>query len=631
MLPIALHGDGRRALIVGGGNVALRKAHALLAAGLTLRVVAPAIDARLRALIDETHGSLALRPYAPEDLDGVALAVAATDREEVNAAVVDDARGARVLVCDAVHPERGDFTMQATVRVGDLTFTIDSGGSTPAFAKRLARELGERFDARYDAAARTLARMRAYVRTALDDDAERGAVMRELAELPIDELAAMNPIAGEDRVESVLALRRHGDAARATASVICASRASALAMTQTRMVAARLAERGTATTIVNVTTTGDRVQDRPIAAIGSENVWVKELEVALRDGRADYAVHSCKDLPGALAPDMHLAAISRREDPRDAFCSERYARFEDLPAGAVVGTSSLRRRTQLQALRPDLRYEDIRGNVDTRLRKLRDGQYDAIVLAMAGLNRLHVRATHTVPFATETMVPAVAQGALAIEVLAAKTHLTQLLRDAVNDEATERCVAAERAALRLLRAGCNAPLGIHAGLDGETMTIDAAYAQGDPPAMIRERIVGVAADGAQAEELGERIARALQARIAPNRPRSVVLPRTQERPSRIAEHLRARGIDVIELREGEHGPDPHALLPDFVLFPSSGSVAAAGRYLDALRNAERRPRVAAMGPQSGAAARDAGFEPDVISPDASIDAFVAIVTEQLEA
>ena len=601
-----------------------------MAAGLILHVVAPRVDARLRALVEATGGSATERAYEASDLRGCALALAATDRDEVNAAVVADARAANVLACDAIEPERGDFTMQATLRVGELTFTVDSGGSTPAFSKRLIGELREHFDASYDAAARTLARMRAYVRTVLDDDARRGAVMRELDALPIAELAAMNPIAAEHRVEAAIEGLQHGDATALTATVRCASRASALAMTQTRMVAARLAERRIATTIVNVTTTGDRVQDRPIAAIGSENVWVKELEVALRDGRAHYAVHSCKDLPGALADDMSLAAISAREDARDAFCSERYARFEDLPPGAIVGTSSLRRRTQLQALRPDLRFEDIRGNVDTRLRKLRDGDYDAIVLAMAGLNRLNVRATHTVAFDPQTLVPAVAQGALAVEVLATNHDLARELRAAVNDDATERCVSAERAALRTLRAGCNAPLGIHARLDGTTMTLDAAYALGDPPRIVRERVVGDVGDVLAAEALGEGIARALQARIAAEGARRmVVLPRTQARPSGIAERLRARGIEVVEIREGELGPDPHAERPDFVLFPSSGSVAAAAAYLDTLRNAGARPRVAAMGPQSGAAASAAGFAPDLVSPDASVDAFVTIVTEHI--
>src|ERR1700722_621546 len=191
MLPIALRGDGLSALIVGGGNVALRKAKALLEAGMSLRVVASRVDDALRTL-DPSHTTIVERAYQPSDMRDAAVAIAATNDPDINAAVVDDARAARVLVCDATDPDRGDFTMQATVRVGDLTFSVDSGRSTPAFAKRLARELRESFGPQYDAAARTLARMRTYVRTVLPQ-AERAPVMRDLAELPIDLLASLNP------------------------------------------------------------------------------------------------------------------------------------------------------------------------------------------------------------------------------------------------------------------------------------------------------------------------------------------------------------------------------------------------------------------------------------------------------
>jgi hydroxymethylbilane synthase len=296
-------------------------------------------------------------------------------------------------------------------------------------------------------------------------------------------------------------------------TVVLASRASALAMAQSRWVASRLAECGVASTILNLTTTGDRVQDRAIAAIGSINVWVKELEIALRDGRADYAVHSSKDLPSELEPDMTIAAISRREDPRDAFCSERYTSFEALPSGAVVGTSSLRRRALLQALRDDLRYEDIRGNVDTRLRKLREGQYDAIVLAAAGLKRLGVSATHVEPFETTALVPAAGQGALAVETLASNGELAARLYDAVNDPPSELCVRAERAALRALRAGCSAPIGVHATTNEHTMTIAGAYAQPERGVVIHERVNRHVDTVAAAEALGAELAAALDGRL----------------------------------------------------------------------------------------------------------------------
>jgi len=280
-------------------------------------------------------------------------------------------------------------------------------------------------------------------------------------------------------------------------------------MTQTQTVAASLAQRGIETTILEVASTGDRNPDRPIASLGV-NIYVKELETALRDGRADYAVHSCKDLPSELPPDMHIAAISVRQDPRDAFCSERFATFASLPPGAIVGTSSPRRRFGLAALRPDLEYREIRGNVDTRLRKLREGQYDAIVLAMAGLARLGLRAAHTVPFDVDALVPAVAQGALAVETRAGEAALAGELRAAINDPVTELCVTCERAALRALRAGCSAPVGVYASLDGETMTVLGYYAAESGPDR-RERLVRRVTSLEEARELGAAIA----ASIAP--------------------------------------------------------------------------------------------------------------------
>ena len=558
MLPIALRADGRRALIVGGGNVALRKAESLLDAGIAVTVVASSIDARLRALLDRPDARMYERAYESADLDGVDLIVAATDSSDVNARVVADARAARILVCDAADPENGDFTMQATVRVGELTFAVDSGRSSPAFAARIARELRERFGPEYDAAARTLARIRTYVRTTLDPS-KRSSVMRELAERPVEELARMNPVQAEHAAEETIERLAHSGASAESGHrrvVTCASRASALAMIQTRFVAAALAQRGIATTILNVTTTGDREQDRPVSELGSINVWVKELEIALLDGRADYAVHSAKDLPGALEPNMQLAAISAREDPRDAFCSERYESFEALPSGAVVGTSSERRRTQLQALRPDLRYTSLRGNVDTRLRKLREGEYDAIVLAMAGLRRLGARATHTVPFDAQTIVPAVAQGALAVETLAANTSLAAELAAAIEHEPTRWCVEAERAVLRTLRAGCSAPLGVHAHLDATTMRIDAAFATAGG-AMVREQRVAPVQSLADALALGEQLARRLAGALAAA-PR-VLLPRTQDRPSRhrrATARPRGRSAGTARRRNG-HRPDEY--------------------------------------------------------------------------
>jgi hydroxymethylbilane synthase len=283
----------------------------------------------------------------------------------------------------------------------------------------------------------------------------------------------------------------------ATARLVCASRASALAMVQTRTVAARLAERGIVTTILPITTIGDRERDRAIDRIGSVNVFVGELESALRDGRADYAVHSCKDLPSTLADDMRLAAISKREDPRDAYCSQRYPSFEALPPGAVVGTSSPRRIFQLRAARPDLDFRTIRGNVDTRLRKLADGGFDAIVLAMAGLLRLRAGAPYIVPLDLDVCVPAVGQGALAVETRAGDDWVAAQVRDAVNDVRSELCVLAERSGLRAMQAGCSAPIGIYAEWASDCCEIR-GVADAEPPVFARREATIENAGGAEA-------------------------------------------------------------------------------------------------------------------------------------
>ncbi len=478
--------------------------------------------------------------------------------------------------------------------------------------------------------------MRTYIKTVLPP-ADRGKVFHTLAALPIERLASMNPVEAEHETEAVI--RANSGCTHDTTdigTVVCASRASALAMTQTRAIAAALARHGIATTILNVSTTGDRVQDRSLTAIGSDSLFVKELESALREGRAQYAVHSCKDLPSTLPADMRIAAISSREDPRDALCSERYASFAALPTGARVGTSSLRRRAQLASLRSDLQYVDIRGNVDTRLRKLREGQYEAIVLALAGLSRLGARATYTEPFDVAELVPAVAQGALAVETRADARDLARRIHEAVNDAAAELAVACERAALRALQGGCQAPIGIHARWNGELLVVEGVIASLDGRAVVRDRRESVVGGVPQAETLGQDLAQALIAagalRILAVSPRPqalplcgkvIVLPRTHERATRIAAALRAGGAEVVEVRTGDaEAGELGARIPDVIVFPSSAAVNAAAAYLHRVYRYDRRPAVAAMGPACSAAAHAAGFTPDVVAPEAEIEALV---------
>ena len=457
--------------------------------------------------------------------------------------------------------------------------------------------------------------------------------MRHFAERDIDELATMKAGAVEHEVERA-AETLAGVVPSESKPLVAASRASRLAMTQTRAVMSALAKAGLPSTVLEVTTRGDAVQDRSIAAVG-ENVFVKELELALREGRADYAVHSCKDLPSTLAGDMTLAAVTAREDARDAFCSERWPTFEQLPAGARVGTSSPRRRAQLRALRPDLAYDDVRGNVDTRLRKLREGQYDAIVLACAGLNRLGMRATHTVPFAVDHVTPAVGQGALGIETRAGD-QLAHRLDGILSDPPTSLAVRAERAFLRTLRGGCQAPIGCHATWADGRFRISGAIAALDGSQVVRssrDAVIDVR-DVSSAEAVGVALAGDLLAEGGasllgggPLSGRVFLLPRTQERPSRIAPALRDAGAEVVEAPDSAAATAALAgRVPTLILFPSSGSVGAVADYLVRLRDDGHRPMVAAMGPSSSETAGAHGWPPDVVAPAAEVGAFVQSVT-----
>jgi hypothetical protein len=250
---------------------------------------------------------------------------------------------------------------------------------------------------------------------------------------------------------------------------------------------------------------------------------------------------------------------------------------------------------------------------------LRDGQYDAIVLAMAGLQRLGARAAHTVPFSSEAVVPAVGQGALAVEVRS-DDSVAEALRSAVNDEAAEWCVRAERSALAALRAGCSAPIGIH-------VTVAQNQAAGSGARLTPSgTLLRARASRSVADIAPEAFGRELAARLQPAP--LAVLPRTRTGPSAIAQRLRACGLDVLELRAGDDWPDPAERIPDMLVFPSSGSVAAAGSYLERLRGMPR-PWVGAMGPASGRAAAAAGFAPDAISDEASVDGLVRLVRERV--
>jgi len=295
-------------------------------------------------------------------------------------------------------------------------------------------------------------------------------------------------------------------------NIVIATRESRLALWQAQHVQALLQERGHTVSLLGLTTTGDQILDRTLSKVGGKGLFVKELELALEEGRADIAVHSLKDVPMDLPEGFVLACVLEREDPRDALVSPRFESLDALPQGAVVGTSSLRRMALLRALRPDLRIEPLRGNLDTRLRKLDEGQYDAIVLAAAGLKRLGLESRIRVAFDADTMLPAAGQGALGIEVRADRRDLIELLGPLAH-QGDWLSTAAERAVSRAMGGSCSMPLAAHARWQADgALRIDAAW--GDPEGkvpLVKVHALASVGDFAQADALGEHAAALLRA------------------------------------------------------------------------------------------------------------------------
>jgi hydroxymethylbilane synthase len=300
--------------------------------------------------------------------------------------------------------------------------------------------------------------------------------------------------------------------------IVIATRESRLALWQAEHVKARLVQQGHTVSLLGMTTLGDQILNQSLSKIGGKGLFVKELETALADGRADMAVHSLKDVPMELPDGFALACVMAREDPHDAFVSPQFASLAELPAGAVVGTSSLRRLVQLHALRPDLRIEPLRGNLDTRLRKLDEGSYQAIVLAAAGLKRLGLESRIRSLLTPEHMLPCAGQGALGIEVRQDRADLVQALAPLAH-QPSWLATAAERAVSREMGGSCSMPLAAYAVWVQDLLHLRATWGevvdgQGTPRPLLHADGQAPVTDLVQAAALGERVAQRLRNQMA---------------------------------------------------------------------------------------------------------------------
>ena len=282
------------------------------------------------------------------------------------------------------------------------------------------------------------------------------------------------------------------------------TRKSKLALWQANFIASTLSNEypNINVELVYITTKGDKILDSPLSKIGGKGLFTKELEIQMLEGNIDLAVHSLKDVPAQLPPEFIISAVTKRAEPFDAFVSNKYKSFEELPKGAVIGTSSLRRRAQLLSIRSDLKIENLRGNVDTRLKKLDEGNFDAIILAAAGLKRLGYENRINKILPPEIMLPAVGQGAIAVETLTDNVEIRGILQF-IDDKNTRSVTLAERAFLRIVEGGCQVPIGVFANIEGNKITVEAIIASIDGQKIIRDKMIGAVEE---AEVLGKSLA-----------------------------------------------------------------------------------------------------------------------------
>lgn len=414
-----------------------------------------------------------------------------------------------------------------------------------------------------------------------------------------------------------------------TTKLMIGSRGSQLALWQAHWIQARLRELGVDSEIEIIRTTGDKITDVPLAQAGGKGLFTKEIEDALLEGRVDCAVHSLKDLPTELPTGLILAAVPEREEPYDALVG---ARLADLPSGARVGTSSLRRAAQLRRLRPDLVIESVRGNLDTRLRKLDEGQYDAIVLAAAGLRRLGWADRIAELLAPEIVCPAVGQGALGIETRDRGEAFEICAR--LNHAETRLAVTAERAVLRGLGGGCQVPIGAHAQVTANHVHLRSVVAAPDGSALIEKTLEGSIAD---AEDLGSVMARDLlqdggasvlldvYGEMPALLGQRVLVTRPQDQAAPLSQALRGYGAEAIEIPAIGVEPlpfeQPELASFDWLIFTSVNGVRF---FLDAVAEVNGMPKLCAIGSATAEAIEARGLRVDRIAAESVGEGVVAL-------
>jgi len=483
LFPVFLRLEGRPCVVIGGGKVAARKVQALLEAGARVRVIAPALCPALEALRSAEDLVYEPRPYQAGDLRGACLAFAATGEPAINAAVFAEAERLAIPVNAVDDPAHCTFLVPSRIERPPVAIAVSTGGASPALARHLREVISQAVPAWYGDLAALLGRLRPEVMGSRPPG-EREHLWEALLQGEVPQLLAE----GKPDEAEACARRLLGLSNSVHAPLVIGTRGSRLALVQAKWVADRLEEHGVAARLQIIRTQGDG-GTAPLET-GAPDLFVREIEHALLAGEIGVAVHSLKDLPTGERPGLAIAAIPEREDPRDCLVAAEEQGIDDLAPGSLVATSSPRRRAQLRACRPDLKFVPVRGNVDTRLAKLERGDFQALVVAMAALRRLGLSDVGR-PLPYEVCLPAPGQGALALQVRADDEPVVALLKTL--DHAPSRlAVTAERGLLARLGGGCAVPVSALATVDADRMLLRANVAEPEGCRVLWEQVEGPA-------------------------------------------------------------------------------------------------------------------------------------------
>jgi len=512
LFPVFIKLAGRLCVVVGGGEVAARKVGALLASGARVRVIAPELCGSLRRLVESGEVEHVARDYAPGDLNGSRLAVAATDDGSVNEAVWREAERSGVLINVVDQPDLCSFYAPSVLQRGPIQIAISTEGTSPALARRLRQKLEDAVPREYGDLASLLGSLREELKEACSCSREREERWRSTLEGEVLSLLRRGK-----REEARAAARRLLGLAPATAAkqdalgaVRIGTRGSALALAQATAIAECLSQAGARVEMITIRTTGDRRADLKGAPMG---VFVREIEEALLRGEVDLAVHSMKDLPTGPRPGLVIAAVPEREDPSDVIITRTGEPLDKLPLGSRVATSSPRRVAQLRAHRPDLAFVPVKGNVDTRLRKLERGDFDALVLAYAGLARLGRSEVIAERLPYDICLPAPGQGALALQVREQDAELRRFVEQ-LDHEPSRLAVEAERAFLAGVGGGCSVPAGALGVTEGGHLIVKGILQTAEAGDLIRDQVEGPTDRASElGTELAKRVLAAMPGRI----------------------------------------------------------------------------------------------------------------------